>query len=70
MLDDMQFRGGWMLFRLKQKKIETYQAKLNRIRKLSREQTSVASKHSPTEIRTDHRNEMSIYTLNIYLFLC
>jgi hypothetical protein len=28
------------------------------------------SKHSPTEIRIDHGNETSIYTLNIYLFLC
>jgi len=70
MLDDMQFEGGfWMLSRLKQKKIENYQAKLNKIRKLSREQTLVASTHPPTEIRTDHGNETSIYILNIYLFL-
>jgi hypothetical protein len=34
-----------MLSRLKQKKIENYQAKLNKIRKLLREQTLVASKH-------------------------
>jgi hypothetical protein len=67
MLDDMQFGGGvWMLSRLKQKKIENYQAKLNKIRKLSREQTLVASKHPPTEIRADHGNETSIYILNIY----
>jgi hypothetical protein len=70
MLDDMQFEGGfWMLSRLKQKKIENYQAKLNKIRKLSREQTLIASTHLPIEIRTDHGNETSIYILNIYLFL-
>jgi hypothetical protein len=70
MLDDMQFEGGfWMLSRLKQKKIENYQGKLNKIRKLSREQTLVASTHLPIEIRTDHGNETSIYILNIYLFL-
>jgi hypothetical protein len=40
-----------MLSRLKQKKIENYQAKLNKIRKLSREQTLVASTHPPIEIR-------------------
>ena len=57
MLDDMQFGGGgWMLSRLKQKKTENYQAKLNKIRKLSREQTLVASTHPPTEIITDHGN--------------
>jgi hypothetical protein len=61
--------GFWMLSRLKQKKIENYQAKLNKIRKLSREQTLLASTHPPTEIRTDHGNETSIYSLNIYLFL-
>jgi hypothetical protein len=68
MLDDMQFREVWMLSRLKQKKIENYQAKLNKIKKLSREQTLLASTHPPTEIRTDHRNETSIYILNIYHF--
>jgi hypothetical protein len=71
MLYDIQFGGEvWKLSRLKQKKTENYQAKVNKIRKLSREQTLVASKHPPTEIRIDHRNETSIYTLNIYLFLC
>jgi hypothetical protein len=70
MPDDMQFGGGvWTLSRLKQKKIENYQTKFNKIRKLSREQTLVASTHPPTEIRTDHGNETSIYILNIYLFL-
>jgi hypothetical protein len=70
MLDDMQFgRGVWTLFRIKQKKTENYQTKFNKIRKLSREQTLVASTHPPTEIRIDHGNETSIYTLNIYLFL-
>ena len=70
MLDDMQFgEGGWTLSRLKQKKIENYQAKSNKIRKLSREQNLVARKHPLTEIRTDHGNETSIYILNIYLFL-
>jgi len=43
MLDDMQFRGGWTLSRLKQKKTENYQTKFNKIRKLSREQTLDAS---------------------------
>jgi hypothetical protein len=68
MLDDMQFRGIWMLFRLKQKKTKNYQTKFNKIRKLSREQTLVTSTHPSTEIRTDHENETSIYILNIYLF--
>jgi hypothetical protein len=49
MLDDMQFWGGWMLSRLKQKKTENYQTKFNKIRKLSREQTLVTSTHPPTE---------------------
>jgi hypothetical protein len=62
-------RGVWTLSRLKQKKIENYQTKFNKIRKLSREQTLVASKHSPKEIRTDYGNETSIYIMNIYLFL-
>jgi hypothetical protein len=35
--------GVWTLSRLKQKKKENYQTKLNKIRKLSREQTLVAS---------------------------
>ena len=68
MLNDMQFGGVWTLSILKQKKIENYQAKLNKIRKLSREQTLVTSKRPPTKIRTDHGNETSIYILNIYLF--
>jgi hypothetical protein len=45
MLDDMQFGGVWTLSRLKQKKTKNYQAKLNKIRKLSREQTLVVSTH-------------------------
>jgi hypothetical protein len=61
--------GVWMLSRLKQKKTENYQAKLKKIRKLSREQTSVASTHPPIEIKTNHENKTSIYILNIYLFL-
>jgi hypothetical protein len=61
--------GGWTLSRLKQKKIENYQTKINKIKKLSREQILVASTDPPTEIRTDHGNETSIYILNIYLFL-
>ena len=69
MLDDMQFKGVWTLSRLKEKKTENYQAKLNKIRKLSREQVLVASKHPRMEIITDHGNETSIYILNIYLFL-
>jgi len=67
MLDDMQFEGGvWTLSRLKQMKTENYQMNF---RKLSREQTLVTSTHPPTEIRTYHGNEKSIYILNIYLFL-
>jgi hypothetical protein len=59
-----------MLSRLKQKKIENYQIKCHKIRKISREQTLVANNtHPPTEIRTDHGNETSIYILNIYLLL-
>jgi len=58
-----------MLSRLKQNKRENYQAKLNKLRKLSRQQTLVISKRPPTKIRTDHGNETSIYILNIYLFL-
>jgi hypothetical protein len=71
MLDDMQFFfwGGWTLYRLKQKKIKNYQEKLNKIRKLSIEQTLVASTHPLTKIRTDHGTETLIYILNIYLFL-
>jgi hypothetical protein len=69
MLDDMQFGRVWTLSRPKQKKIENYQAKLYKIRKLSREQNLVASTHAPIEIRTDHENEASIYILNIYLHL-
>jgi hypothetical protein len=61
--------GVWVLSRLKQNKIENYQVKLNKIRKLSREKTLVASTHPPIEIITDHGNETSIYILNIYLFL-
>ena len=64
------FLGGvWTLSRLKQKKTENFQAKLNKIRKFSREQTLVTSKRPPTEIRADHGNETSIYNMNIYLFL-
>jgi len=62
-------RGFWTLSKLKQKKKENSQAKLNKIRKLSREQTLVASTHPLTEIRINHGNETSIYILNIYLFL-
>ena len=58
-----------MLSRLKQKKTENYQAKLNKIRKLSREKNVVTSTHPPTKIKTDHGNETSIYIMNIYLFL-
>jgi hypothetical protein len=70
MLDNMQFGGGgWKLSKIKQNKIENYQAKLNKIRTLSREQTLVTSKCPPIEIKTDHGNEISIYILNVYLFL-
>jgi hypothetical protein len=61
--------GDWTLSRLKQKKTENYQMKFNKIRKLSREQTLITSIHPPTEIRIDHGNKISIYILNIYLFL-
>ena len=69
MLGDMQFGGVWTLSRLKQKKTENYQANLNKIRKLSREQTLVISKRPPIEIRIDLGNETSIYILNLYFFL-
>jgi hypothetical protein len=70
MLNDMQFGGGgWTLSRIKQKKIENYLVELNKIRKLSREQTLVTSKCPPIEIKTDLGNEISIYILNFYLFL-
>ena len=72
MLDDIQFffwGGGLNVIQAKEKKTENYQVKLNKIRKLSREQTLVTSKRPPTEIRTDHENKTSIYILNIYLFL-
>ena len=49
--------GVWMLFKMKQKKTKNYQTKFNKIRKLSREQTLVASTHPPIEIRTDHGNK-------------
>ena len=65
----MQLGGVWMLYRLKQNKTEYYQTEFNKIRKLSREQSLVASTHPPIEIRTDHGNKTSIYILNIYLFL-
>ena len=58
-----------MLSRLKKKKIENYQTKFNRIKKLSRKQTLVTSTHLPTKTRTDHGNEKLIYILNIYLFI-
>jgi hypothetical protein len=45
---------------VKSKKTKIYQEK----------QTLFANKRLPTEIRTDHENETSIYTLNIYIFLC
>jgi hypothetical protein len=47
MLDDMQFwgGGGWTLSRLNQNKTENYQTKFNKIRKLSKEQTLVASQN-------------------------
>jgi hypothetical protein len=51
----------------KQKKIN---AKSKKTKIYQEKQTLVASKHPPTEIRTDHGNEMSTYTLNIYFFLC
>jgi hypothetical protein len=58
-----------MLSRLKQKKTKNYQTKFNKIRKLSREQTLVASTHPPIEIKTNHGNETLIYILNIYIYI-
>jgi len=37
---------------------------------IKKKQTLVASKHPYAKIKIDHGNETSIYTLNIYLFLC
>jgi hypothetical protein len=42
--------GVWTLSRIKQKKTKNYQTKFNKIKKLSREQTLVASTHPPSEI--------------------
>jgi hypothetical protein len=53
--------GGWKLSKIKQKKIENYQAKLNKIRKLSREQTLVTSKCPPIEIKTNH-GDINLYS--------
>jgi hypothetical protein len=69
MIDNMQFGKVWTLSRLKQKKIENYQEKLHKIRKLSREQTLVTNKRPPTKIRTDHGKETSIYIMNILSLL-
>ena len=52
------------------KQKEAINAKSKRIKIYQEKQILVASTRLPTEIRTDHRNETSIYTLNIYLFLC
>ena len=53
MLYIIQFGGVWMLYKLKQNKIENYQTEFNKIIKLSREQSLVAIIHPPIEIRTD-----------------
>jgi hypothetical protein len=37
--------------------------------KFIKKKTLVTSKRPPTEIRTNHENKMSIYTLKIYIFL-
>ena len=65
----MQFGGVSKLPRLKQKKTKNYQAKLNKIRKLSREQTLVSSKHPYTKIRTDHWNDTLILYSEYLSFL-
>jgi len=57
-----------MLCYSKQK--ETINAKSKKTKIYQEKQTLVVSKHLPIEIRTDHGNETSVYTLNISLSLC
>jgi hypothetical protein len=70
-LDDMWFGGvrGY-LGKSKCKQKEAINAKSKKTKIYQEKQTLVVSKRPPTEIRIDHGNEMSIYTLTIYLFLC
>jgi hypothetical protein len=71
MMYDMQLGGivKWsMLCYSKQKEAINVKSKKTKI--YQEKQILVARKRPPTKIRTDHGNETSIYTLNIYLFLC
>ena len=56
--------GVWTLSRLKQKKTKNYQMKFNKIRKLSREQTLVASTHPSIGV-----NAIYVLTYNIIYYL-
>jgi len=49
------------------KQKETINAKSKKIEIYQENKYLVTSKRPPTEIRTDHGNKTSIYTLNIYL---
>ena len=71
MLDDMWFGGvrGY-LGKSKCKQKEAINAKSKKTKIYQEKQTLVVSKRPPTEIRTDHGNKTSIYSLNINLFLC
>jgi len=61
-----------MLSRIKQKKIEKYQVKLNKIRKLSREQTLDASIHlqkSELIMETKHQFILRIFISSYHWFV-
>jgi hypothetical protein len=58
----------FMLCYSKQK--ETINVKSKKTKIYQEKQILIASKCSSTDIKTDHENETSIYTLNIYLFFC
>jgi hypothetical protein len=69
MLYDMQLGGflSYLCYAIVNRK---KQSMLNQRKpKFIKKKTLVTSKRSPTEIRTNHENKMSIYTLKIYIFL-
>ena len=70
MLYDVQLGGDCEVIYGYSKQKETINAKSKKTKIYQEKQTLVTSKYPPTEIRINHRNKTSIYTLNIYLFLC
>jgi hypothetical protein len=62
--------GCGVIYLCYSKQKETINAKSKKTKIYQEKQTLVVSKHLPIEIRTDHGNETSVYTLNISLFLC